>query len=254
MSKRKEIHMNKMNERIVNNDNQGAQSFKVEQAFGSTSWRYVNGKAIRLVAIITIAAGIALSLLSDQQAQAQNLGSPNFANPSEVRYRASEKRLRAVMQLISGKYAIPNVDTATLRQFRGWDPNGPVPNLNSTVIAPGPTLRARLGDLVEISFLNKIDDSQFSYTFDTNSPGGRSSFGCDQSGTIYPGKDIFPNCFHGSSTANIHFHGTHTSPDGLGDNVLVQVLPQVNQPDWTSTFNTIFNSGKIPQRWNDMPS
>lgn len=246
--------MNKMNRRVVNNGNQGAQSFKVEQTFGSASWRYVIGKAARLVAIITIAAGIAFSLLGGQQVRAQNLGSPNFANPSEVRYRASEKRLRAVMQLISGKYAIPNVGTATLRQFRGWDPNGPVPNLNSTVISPGPTLRARLGDLVEISFLNKIDDSMFSYTFDTNSPGGRSSFGCDQSGTIYPGKDIFPNCFHGSSTANIHFHGTHTSPDGLGDNVLVQVLPQVTQPDWTNTFNKIFNSGKIPQRWNDMPS
>ena len=109
---------------------------------------------------------------------------------------------------------------------------------------PGPTLRVRLGDLVEVSFLNKIDDSQFPYTFDTDSPPGFSGFGCDQSGTIYPGNDIFPNCFHGSSTANLHFHGTHTSPDGLSDNVLVQVLPQNKQPDWAATFNKIFDSGK----------
>ncbi|HYP00084.1 MAG TPA: multicopper oxidase domain-containing protein [Pyrinomonadaceae bacterium] len=186
-------------------------------------------------------------------APAQNLGSPDFTNPNEVRYRAAEKRLRMVMTMLNGTYTIPNVGTAVLRQYRGWDASQPAPNLTGDQIAPGPTLRARLGDSVEISFLNKIDDSKFSYTFDTNSQPGRSSFGCDQSGTIYPGKDLFPNCFHGSSTANIHFHGTHTSPDGLGDNVLVQVMPQANQKDWTPTFNKIFDSGKIPQEWKDMP-
>ena len=69
----------------------------------------------------------------------------------------------------------------------------------------------------------------------------------------YPADDIYPNCFHGSNTANIHFHGTHTSPDGLGDNVLVQVLPEPKQPDWTSVFNQIYSSGKIPQNWADLP-
>jgi FtsP/CotA-like multicopper oxidase with cupredoxin domain len=166
-----------------------------------------------------------------------------------------------VMQIVSGQYLIPNVGRETLRQYRGWDPAGPMPVFSQNA-GPGPTLRARLGDQVQISFLNEIDDSQFAYTFDTESKPGMSSFGCDQSGTPdaatgtylpYPGNDIFPNCFHGSSTANIHFHGTHTSPDGLSDNVLVQVLPQVKQPDWTNTFNTIFNSRKIPQKWADMP-
>jgi FtsP/CotA-like multicopper oxidase with cupredoxin domain len=188
-------------------------------------------------------------------ATAQNLGSPDFANPSEVRYNAATKRLRMVMTMISGTYAIPNVGTAPLRQYRGWDAAQAAPDLSSDKdIAPGPTLRARLGDTVEISLLNKINDSNFSYTFDTNSKPGRSGFGCDQAGTIYPGNfDLFPNCFHGSSTANIHFHGTHASPDGLGDNVLVQVIPQPNQKDWVPTFTKIFNSGKVPQEWKDMP-
>lgn len=208
---------------------------------------------IGIIASLALASGIALGLMGERPAVAQNLGSQPFANPSEVRYRAAEKRLRAIMLLTNGKYLIPGVGTETLRQFRGWDPKDPAPDLNNKNAAPGPTLRARLGDLVEISFLNKIDDSQFAYTFDTNSPGGKSSFGCDKAGDVYPGKDLFPNCFHGSSTANIHFHGTHTSPDGLGDNVLVQVLPQTDQPDWTKTFNRIFNSGKIPQRWAEMP-
>ncbi len=213
-----------------------------------------------------VAAIIGLSFLAIPLAEAQNaqnLGSPPFANPSEIRYRPTEHRLRGVMELRSGQYLIPNVGTETLRQFRGWDPAQGTPDFSKdTAVAPGPTLRVRLGDLVEISFLNKIDDSKFAYTFDTNSPPGVSSFGCDISGTIYPGtnivlpypgNDIFPNCFHGSSTANIHFHGTHTSPDGLGDNVLVQILPQLNQPDWTKVFNKIYDSGKIPQKWADMP-
>lgn len=187
-------------------------------------------------------------------ATTQNLGSPDFANPNEVRANAAAKRLRMVMTMVNGEYMIPNVGTAMLRQYRGWDAAQAAPNLSADKdIAPGPTLRARLGDTVEISYLNKIDDSKFAYTFDTNSKPGRSSFGCDQSGTIYPGKDLFPNCFHGSSTANIHFHGTHVSPDGLGDNVLVQVMPQANQKDWLPTFNKIFNSGKVPQEWKEMP-
>jgi FtsP/CotA-like multicopper oxidase with cupredoxin domain len=208
-----------------------------------------------------IAPGIALLLLIAAQAQAQNLGSPPFANPPEVRYRAHENRLRMVMELYNGKYQIPNVGTETLRQFRGYDPAFRVPPLSKD-ISPGPTLRARLGDRVEVSFLNRIDDSKFPYTFVTDSQPGASDFGCDQTGKRnplthlilpYPGKDKYPNCFHGSSTANIHFHGTHTSPDGLGDNVLVQVLPQARQLDWRATFDQIF-SGNIPQKWLDLPA
>jgi FtsP/CotA-like multicopper oxidase with cupredoxin domain len=269
----------KANGSITNNGEQAhglgkqkATRVGVERALPPASRRDFTGKALTALLGIAVAALIALSLLLSQppgaSAQAgaplaltQNLGSPPFANPSEVRYRTGEKRLRAVMVIVSGQYSIPNVGAAPLRQYRGWDPSGPAPNLKGDTIAPGPTLRARLGDMVEISFLNKVDDSIFPYSFDTNSPPGHSSFGCDQSGTpdpktgkyLYPYNDLFPNCFHGSSTANIHFHGTHTSPDGVGDNVLVQVLPQLNQPDWAATFNKIFDSGKIPQKWADLP-
>jgi FtsP/CotA-like multicopper oxidase with cupredoxin domain len=217
-------------------------------------------------AFLPAVAVILVSFLGTPWAQAQsapvsNLGSPAFANPSEIRDRPSEKRLRGVIELIDGTFNIPNAqNNQTLRQFRGWDPAKPKPKL-SNALASGPTLRARLGDLVEISFLNKVDDSKFPYTFDTNSKPGFSGFGCDAETTTdagkttayYPSQDKFPNCFHGSSTANLHFHGTHTDPDGLGDNVLVQVLPQVNQPDWSATFNRIYDSGKIPQHWADLP-
>lgn len=232
----------------------------------SVSRLVFRGKTLMILAAVVLAAITAFSLLYTSSVVAntgdpqkdRNLGSPDFANPPEVRSRPSEKRLRAVVEINSGEYMIPNVGKEQMRQYRGWDAARPRPH-PGTSVSPGPTLRARLGDQVQIAFLNRIDDRRFSYSFDTNSPPGYSSYGCDKvdnpkaTGFVYPGNDKFPNCFHGSSTANIHFHGTHTDPDGLGDNVLVQVLPQMNQPDWTATFNQIFNSRKIPQRWADLP-
>lgn len=221
-------------------------------------------------AAIAIAAIFALFFAACSTARAQNVGSPAFVNPSEIKDRPAEKRLLAILELNAGTYTIPNAGQETLRQFRGWNPAFPRPGLLQG-LAPGPTLRTRLGDLVEIYFQNRIDDSKFPYTFVTDRKEGTSDFGCDLSGTAlppdykppagysppiyypYPGLDTFPNCFHGSSTANIHFHGTHTSPDGLSDNVLVQILPQVKQPDWTNTFNGIFNSRRIPPKWENMP-
>ena len=242
-----------------------ANRVEVERALPVTAQRTFVGTTVAVLALVAVVAFLVCALvaapLPATQAQAINAGSPPFTNPSEVRSRPTENRLLMVMEIVSGQYLIPNVGKETLRQYRGWDPAGPAPIFGPNA-GPGPTLRARLGDQVQISFLNKIDDSQFAYTFDTEPKPGPASFGCDRSGTFdtatgtylpYPGNDIFPNCFHGSSTANIHFHGTHTSPDGLSDNVLVQVLPQVKQPDWTNTFNTIFNSRKIPQKWTDMP-
>ncbi len=226
-----------------------------------------NGEKAGLAFTMAVAVMLGFSFLTAPPTRAQNLGSPAFANPSEIRDHPAEKKLRGVIELTSGQYQIPNVGVEPIRQFRGWDPTLPKPNF-STTIAPGPTLRAHIGDLIEISFLNMVDDSIFPYSFDTNSPPGFSGFGCDKvdqsvtnpnpppqlvSQPYYPSNDKFPNCFHGSSTANLHFHGTHTSPDGLGDNVLIQILPQVNQPDWTATFNKIYDSGKIPQTWSEMP-
>ena len=89
---------------------------------------------------------------------------------------------------------------------------------------PGPTLRARIGDTVELTFLNQINPQDFGQSIDR----GEQGLGCDKT-TLYPantqGNDVPPNCFHGSSTANLHFHGTHTSPGTTGDNVLIQVRP-----------------------------
>src|SRR5262249_44039489 len=144
-------------------NHQGADQGRDMHVSATTSRQYAYGKPVVAALATAVAAIIGLSFLATPLVQAQNLGSPPFANPPEIRDRPNEKRLRAIMELVSGQYLIPNVGTEWLRQFRGWDPAQPKPNFGPD-LGPGPTLRLHLGDLVEISFLNKIDDSQFSYT------------------------------------------------------------------------------------------
>jgi FtsP/CotA-like multicopper oxidase with cupredoxin domain len=90
---------------------------------------------------------------------------------------------------------------------------------------PGPVLRARVGDVVNLTFLNQIDPNNFGDSIDRAENGVGN--GCDSSTNGYPdaGGDTFPDCFHGSSTGNIHFHGTHTNPNTTGDNVFIELRP-----------------------------
>lgn len=85
-------------------------------------------------------------------------------------------------------------------------------------LQPGPLLRAEVGDLVEITFLNQIDRNLFP----------NSDTGCDQTST-YPGTkgefDTYPDCFALSTTSNMHYHGTHTNPNSTGDNVFLEISP-----------------------------
>jgi FtsP/CotA-like multicopper oxidase with cupredoxin domain len=266
----------------MNNDNHthglsNHQTKRGARALRPALWRRLSGKAVAVAAAVAAAAVVTLWLLPTRPARAADptltaqLLSEPFTNPNEIRADRATKRLRGVLQIVSGKYRIPNVGNENMRQYRGWDMSRPAPTPVPagvvTGVEPGPTWRARLGDRVEVAFLNKADNRDFSYTTNTEStpddPPGRSSFGCDTSGLrdpvtgkfpIYPANDKFPNCFHGSSTANVHYHGTHASPDGVGDNVLVQVIPDPNQRDWLPIFNEMFNSGVIPQRWEQMPA
>jgi FtsP/CotA-like multicopper oxidase with cupredoxin domain len=160
-----------------------------------------------------------------------------------------------------------------LRFFKGYAPghpedwDRPVRAFNIAGFPepiPGPTLRARVGDRIEITFLNQIQPKHFGASFDR----GDKGLGCDTRGT-YPGSDTMPNCIHGSSTANLHFHGTHTTPSTTGDNVLVQVRPSLRkyppEPDGTllvtedavrKPFAEFFQwceANGSPSKWNQMP-
>jgi suppressor of ftsI len=70
---------------------------------------------------------------------------------------------------------------------------------------PGPTLVVRPGDMIDLTFTNKI-------VF-------------DQAGTK-PGYGRPPR---ESNTTNLHFHGVHVSPLGTADNMLIMVRPNGHQ-------------------------
>lgn len=134
---------------------------------------------------------------------------------------------------------------------------------------PGPTLRARIGDIVQLTFLNQVNPLNYPNSLDR----GDAANSCDQFSSGYPASvsDSFPNCLHGSSTANIHFHGTHVNPTSTGDNVFLQIRPSPranNQPIVTGdsvsqSFTKFFADceaqlkpnvlSEWPYTWKDLP-
>jgi len=108
-------------------------------------------------------------------------------------------------------------------------PYGPYARGQYALPRPGPTLRARVGDLVQLTFINQINTSDFGDSIDRGETGRDG--GCDSTNAGYPGGDKFPDCFHGSSTGNIHFHGTHTDPNATADNVFIEVRPSLRGAD-----------------------
>ncbi|MGH8584881.1 MAG: multicopper oxidase domain-containing protein [Gammaproteobacteria bacterium] len=170
-----------------------------------------------------------------------------------------------------------------LRYLHGWqvaDWNAPDPPIEPSTgdPVPGPTLRARIGDLIQISFRNQVDYTKnFPITLDRGD--------CDvATGTlpdpkdaskaikvnVYPRNNSMPNCLHGSSTSNLHFHGTHTTPGTTGDNVLLYIRPALrvrvegkSEPQIQPTdavvkenFTKIFadcESTGSPTEWEQLP-
>ncbi len=145
------------------------------------------------------------------------------------------------------------------------------PKMQFALPRPGPTLRARVGDLVQLTFINQINPLNFPYSIDRGETG--QGGGCDESNAGYPGADKFPDCFHGSSTGNIHFHGTHTNPNTTGDNVFIEVRPSlrdakgqpvVTQQSVAAAFDSFFKKCEVelshnvlrewPRTWSDLPA
>lgn len=136
---------------------------------------------------------------------------------------------------------------------------------------PGPTLRARVGDLVQLTFINQINVQNFPLSIDRGETGAGG--GCDESNAGYPGSDKYPDCFHGSSTGNIHFHGTHTDPNATADNVFIEVRPSlldqrgkpvVTPQSVAASFQDFFRRCEVelshnvlrewPTTWKDLPA
>jgi FtsP/CotA-like multicopper oxidase with cupredoxin domain len=259
--------------------------------------------------------------------------------------RGPDGVLRATIQNVDGlrtvwgSEGIPGQSTTDarcasqyMRYYIGEDTNHPKPWPAGPDPLPGPTLRARVGDLVEITFQNLVNPQHFANTLDLGEEGMGSTDGCDvvtgsrpnwiadknyrsgatirpvtnnaggliysatqsgfgtsgatvpvfpqqagqtvtdgtvvwtaQSAQIYPtGGDYMPDCLHGSSTSNLHFHGTHTTPSTAGDNVLLFVHPTLrtarglepSEAQVKTNFAQIFSACEkngTPTKWEQLP-
>jgi FtsP/CotA-like multicopper oxidase with cupredoxin domain len=172
----------------------------------------------------------------------------------------AERQRMVFRSPVGGKSSQPGVPAASyecreqiVRAFHRYD--GPQPDSDSVHDpVPGPTLRAHVGDIIELTFVNDVDANRFGRSIDQGEKRNISGIaqnpaaGCDTINTGTPGMgypytgptpflfgDTFPDCFHGSSTGNIHFHGTHTNPTGTGDDVLLEIRPSPRVPKPGST-------------------
>ncbi len=218
---------------------------------------------------LAVAAGIALAALGsasrlDAQAGPACSAAPAFTPVGEI--TSQDGKLQAVIKVVNGRRQAPGFpasDPPMLRYFAGYNPVKPDQKwpVDPTQASPGPTLRAEIGDIVNITLLNQVKVQDFGGSMDTGEQG--LGTGCNQTtnGTdknFYPGHDKFPNCFHASSSANLHFHGTHVTPATTGDNVLITVRPdqKVTEQDVEKSFQQVFQNcalGKEPQKWQDLP-
>ncbi len=239
------------------------------------AWRRPSCRA----ALVLLAAALAallpcLSPPAAAQSGPACSGLPPFQPVGEI--KSQDGRLQAVMKVISGDREVPArpgapLVKATLRYFYGYNPTDSSqewPTKSWTNTGPGPTLRSRIGDVVTITLLNQVKLDDFPGTLDSGEEGKNN--GCDKGSTgtttdQYPFKDKYPNCFHGSSSANIHFHGTHVTPATTGDNILINVRPNptVTEADVKPYFDEIFKDcklgqqphvwGQLPHGWSDSP-
>jgi FtsP/CotA-like multicopper oxidase with cupredoxin domain len=152
-----------------------------------------------------------------------------FANPPEIGRK--DGRLKGKIYLSDEKQFVPLAKDGVrlrcakdrrVRNFRKNAPNEPRGTEDEKYFhpMPGPTLRASVGDIVQLELVNQIDSKLFDPGLDIEE--------CFKSAQgHYPDTffDKHPNCLHASSTANIHFHGTHTNPNSTGDNVYLQIRP-----------------------------
>lgn len=135
---------------------------------------------------------------------------------------------------------------------------------------PGATLRVRRattptssdGDALKILLVNQlpvpsIPDSQC----DAACPSGSNC--CPPPGQPCPStctkgcpQETFPECFHSDNTTNLHFHGTHVSPQAPQDYVLLELAPAgapAGQADDTHTRG-LSSSGQYQYAVNPFPS
>jgi FtsP/CotA-like multicopper oxidase with cupredoxin domain len=182
---------------------------------------------VALLLVLGVAA-LNTSVATAQQA-ADCPPAPDLSAPLKEIVSDGQGRVRGTIVLADGHQAFPLSAGRCIDQLLRFyqTTEMPIPTPASLPLpVPGPTIRARLGDVVELLFLNQVNVLDFAGTMDVwKKDTGLTE--CDSSSVGYPESagDTYPNCFHGSTSGNMHFHGTHTNPDGVGDNVFLNIRP-----------------------------
>ncbi|HEU4874603.1 MAG TPA: multicopper oxidase domain-containing protein [Pyrinomonadaceae bacterium] len=153
------------------------------------------------------------------------------------------KTLQAVLKILDeqrnyfGNIAgtnTPSLQCARMRYISGYDMNNTSdvwPKIKGFP-SPAPTLRVSVGDNVQITLVNNVNTALFDSNQLDVAEKGTTDTACAENMSdgvnLYPGRptwETLPNCFHGSSSTNLHFHGTHISPSGIADNILINLRP-----------------------------
>lgn len=260
-------------------DRDGSANFKTELAVNRRNFLQLTMAVASGLAVSSFLPPFVREAWAEVALEASAACPPSPALQKIMEIKSSGKILKAVLKVLDENktYLVPGCEpnSGQMRYISGYDASLTLPTRriwppNPSVPSPAPTLRARLGDRVQITLLNHVNVKNF--------PGGQldvaeTGQACDQNvteglGNTYPGNPSFenpPNCFHGSSSTNLHFHGSHISPSGISDNVLLNVRPSprgrdgkptVDEQAVAAVFAQIFATcahGHQPLLWTDWP-
>lgn len=114
-------------------------------------------------------------------------------------------------------FGVNGTGTDTLMVYKLLKANGvDYSNDPRAVGLPGPTFVVQPGDSVRLLLVNNLPP---------NPATGDTACQVYKATTANPPADTFPDCFHGPSSTNIHYHGFHVTPASNGDDVLLTIDP-----------------------------
>jgi FtsP/CotA-like multicopper oxidase with cupredoxin domain len=136
--------------------------------------------------------------------------SSNGGLEAEVVVGYYDRELPSVYTRDDGSYGLEMTEIEGLRNY------GLLVDGEMRLAFPGPTIRLKEGDThVELTLKNRIDNPD---------PADTREDGCNDE-TASPPDDEYPNCWHNDDVVNMHYHGSHVTPSGTGDNIFVSIEP-----------------------------
>lgn len=179
-------------------------------------------------------------------AQLQPLKQPDILTPDPKTHLLSTK---FVVQMKDNP-CVPVFDNASntwkmqpmkLRTYGYPDPNKPGNPLKFAT--PGPTFSVRRatppmpGDALSILLVNQLPVLPCNADPCDSACSSSNPQCCPAPGQPCPStcangcpQETFPACFHGDNNTNLHFHGTHVSPQAPQDYVLLDLAPEGSTP------------------------